>query len=222
MRMQKLCLSVVVIAATFGLVSCGSLNEQSPAVGISRMVKAKLAARDGTSAPAVPVLTREAADANPGAFMLVSLTGLASQASMVVAGINGRKVTWMGTDEISITLENGLLVATRGFAQDLMATDNAQVINALVAGGGSAMRVVEYLDGLDQISPETFQCNIVSGGYEAVETLEEMVKAERFDEECSSEKLQFTNIYWINDDGAIVKSRQLVSPGVGYLELIRP
>ena len=222
MSFGKISLSAALIAATFGITSCGSLNEQSPAAGISRMVKARIAARSETPAPAAPVLTRQAADASPGAFILLSRAGTTSQASMVVAGVNGNKVTWMSADQVSITLDNGLLVATRGFVQDLMASDNTQVINALVASGGTANRTIEYLDGLDQISPELLQCRIASGGIENIETLGKVVKTERFDEDCTSQKMRFTNIYWINDDGAIVKSRQLVSPGVGYVELIRP
>lgn len=221
MNMQRFSLWGAAIAAAVTLSSCGSLNEQSPAAGVSRIVQARLAARNADpTAPAAPVLTREAADANPGAFLLLSRGG--SLASMVVAGTNGSKVTWMSADQVSVTLENGLLVATRGFVQDLMATDNSQVITALVASGGSAVREVEYLNGLDQITPVIFQCNITSGGYETVETLGVSVRAERFNEACTSDTFTFTNSYWISDEGGIVKSNQLVSPGVGFVELIRP
>tara|TARA_R110002110_G_scaffold160893_3_gene359440 strand:- start:384 stop:1052 length:669 start_codon:yes stop_codon:yes gene_type:complete len=222
MTFAKLRLVTVGIVAALGLSACGSLNEQSPAAGISQMVKARLAARTGTPPPAAPVLTREAADANPGAFMLLSRAGSGTQASLVTAGVNGTKVTWMSADQVSVTLENGIIVATRGFVQDMMAADISQVVNALVTSGGTAQRRVEYLDGLDQISTELLQCRIASGGFENVEALGKMVETERFDEVCSSDIIQYTNIYWINDDGVITKSRQLVSPGVGYVDLIRP
>tara|TARA_R110002051_G_scaffold271530_1_gene331990 strand:- start:23824 stop:24492 length:669 start_codon:yes stop_codon:yes gene_type:complete len=222
MTFAKLRLAAVCVVGVVGLSACGSLNEQSPAAGISQMLKSRLTARNGPPPPVAPVLTREAADANPGAFMLLSRAGLGTQASMVTAGVNGSKITWMSADQVSVTLENGIIVATRGFVQDMMAADITQVVNALIASGGTAQRRVEYLDGLDQISTELLQCRIASGGFENVEALGKVVETERFDEVCISETIQYTNIYWINDDGAITKSRQLVSPGVGYVELVRP
>lgn len=222
MMRAKLSIGAAALVALLSLGACGSLNEQSPAAGISQMVTARFAGNKEAEAPPAPALTRQAADANPGAFMLMSLAGSQAQASLVTAGFNGTKVTWIGNDQISITLDNGLLVATRGFAEDLMAADISQVMIALVNSGGTAMRRVEHLDGLDQISMELLQCRIASAGTETVETLGKTVRAERFNEECASKSYRFTNVYWINDQGVIVKSRQLVSRAVGYLELIRP
>lgn len=211
------------IAALIGLGACGSLNEQSPSAGIGQMIKARLAGGGAeTSAPPAPVLTRAAADANPGAFRLMSLVGQPSQAALVPAGTNGTKVTWISADQVSITLDNGLLVATRGFAQDLMASDISGVIQALVSSGGTAQRQMEYLDGLDQISGQVLQCSIASGGTETLTILEKEVATERFDEVCTSNSLSFTNVYWISDAGSIVKSHQLVSQGVGFLQIIAP
>ncbi len=212
----------VAVAALLSLGACGSLNEQSPAAGISQMVKSRFTGQNAPVTLPAPALTRDVADANPGAFMLMSLAGSPAQASLVAAGVNGTKVTWIGTDQISITLENGLLVATRGFAEDMMAADISQVMNALIAGGGTAERRVEHLDGLDQISTQLLQCSIASAGIETVETLGKSVQVDRFNEDCASKNVRFTNVYWINDAGAIVKSRQLISRAVGYLELIRP
>ncbi|WP_458792204.1 YjbF family lipoprotein [Yoonia sp. MH D7] len=219
---KNLIRGAVCIVALTSLATCGPLNEESPAAGLSQMVKARFTGGAEPVAAPAPALTREAADANPGAFMLMSLAGAPEQASLVTAGVNGTKVTWIGTDQISITLENGLLVATRGFAEDMMAADISQVMNALIDGGGTAVRRVEHLDGLDQISTQLLQCSIASVGIETVETLGKTSQVDRFDETCVSESVRFTNVYWINDAGVIVKSRQLVSRGVGYLELICP
>ena len=59
----------------------------------------------------------------------MALVGQSTEAALVRAGTNGTRVTWRGADQVSITLENGLLVATRGFAQDLRAAN--------VSGGDS-------------------------------------------------------------------------------------
>lgn len=210
--------------AMVGLIGCGTLNAQSPASGMAKIVKAKIEDRLSDAPPpaAAPGLTRAAVDANPGAFLLMSRGGGAAPASLVQAGINGNKVTWLSADQVSVTLEYGLLVASRGFAQDMMAADITQVIQALVDSGGTAVRAYEYLDGLDQISTQLLQCSIASGGTETVTILGNDYSTERFDEDCTNDSIRFTNVYWINDDGRIVQSRQLVSHGVGYVEITAP
>lgn len=220
--MTKMANRMIGALAVVALVGCGSLNEQSPAAGVAQMVKTRLDARKGTAAPAAPVLTRAAVDANPGAFLLMSPAGGGAPASMVTAGTNGNRVTWISADQVTVTLEFGLLVATRGFAQDLMAADISQVIQALVTSGGTAQRTVEFLDGLDQISTQLLQCSIASGGMETLTILEKAYQTEKFEEECANESIGFTNVYWINDDGRIVKSRQLVSRGIGFVEIAAP
>ena len=140
----------------------------------------------------------------------------------MTAGTNGNRVTWVSADQISVTLEFGLLVATRGFTQDLMATDVSQVIKALVSSGGTAVRTVEFLDGLDQISTELLQCSIASDGVETLIILEKDYKTEKFNEVCTNETFKFTNVYWINDLGRIVQSRQLVSRAIGFVEIAMP
>jgi hypothetical protein len=81
---------------------------------------------------------------------------------------------------------------------------------------------VEFLDGLDQISTQLLQCSIASGGMETLTILEKAYQTEKFEEECANESIGFTNVYWINDDGRIVKSRQLVSRGIGFVEIAAP
>jgi hypothetical protein len=39
----------------------------------------------------------------------------------------------------------------------------------------------------------------------------------RFDENCRGTTIIFDNIYWVDGSGAIVSSRQYVSPTVAYL-----
>jgi len=48
------------------------------------------------------------------------------------------------------------------------------------------------------------------------------IATEKFNEVCTSESLRFTNVYWISDAGGIVKSQQLVSKGVGFLQIVSP
>lgn len=213
------------VLAAAVLVACGPLNQNSAAKGFLGVVQQRAAALSGNApaaaAPA-PVLTRAQADANPGAFLLVTAYGGKSVAAMVPAQINGIRQTWISADGVTVTLENGLIAATRGFPRDLMAANLGQSRQAIAAGAGTTTRIHETLDDLDQVSTELLQCSIASKGAENVVILGKSTPARRVDESCSSENIVFTNTYWVAGSGNIIKSRQAVSPGTGFLVLERP
>jgi hypothetical protein len=138
---------------------------------------------------------------------------------MVQAGANGARTTWIDSASISLTLENGIAVATRGLRRDLMGADTEQTWNAIRSGGGTAQRQHDFLDDQDQISTRVLQCSIVLKGSDAVNRLQQTYAATRFEEKCTSELLSFTNIYWLNRAGAMIRSVQAVSPDAGYLQI---
>lgn len=210
-------------AALLAVAGCGPLNENSAAKGFVNVVKARVAGASGAPAAApAPVLTRAQADANPGQFLLVTAYGGASVAALVPAGTNGNRVTWLSADSVAVTLENGIIAATRGFPRDLMAAQLNGVRQAIAAGGGTATRIHETLTDTDQISQQVLQCSIAPQGAELVQILGKSTPTRRIDEECRNESLVFTNTYWVRADGAIIKSRQVVAPGTGFVVLEHP
>lgn len=212
---------VLTAAALALLTACGPLNEGSAAKGFLSVVKARVTGSGAAAAPA-PVLTRAQADANPGAFLIVTAYGGNSVASLVVAGTNGNRVTWLSADNVTVTLENGIIVATRGLPRDLIAAELRGVREAIAAGGGNATRIHETLSDLDQVSQEVLQCSIAFAATETVTILGNATPTRKFDEACKSENSIFTNTYWVSAGGDIIKSRQAVAPGTGFVVLERP
>ncbi len=205
------------------LTACGPIYDNSAAKGFLAVVQQRVAGLSGAPAqPAAPVLTRAQADANPGAFLLVTAYGGNSVASLVVAAANGNRVTWLSADNVTVTLENGIIVATRGFPRDLIAAQANGVRAAIAAGGGKAQRIHETITDLDQISQEVLQCSIVLDGAETVEILGKSTPTRRYSEACEGQSTAFSNTYWVADGGAIIKSSQAVSPATGFLVLERP
>lgn len=209
------------IAALAALVSCGPLNEGNVSRGFLAVVQSKIAG-DAPAGPVAPPITRAQADANPGAFMLVTAYGGASVASLVVASTNGNRQTWISADSVTVTTENGIIVATRGFPRDLIAAEVSGVVQALVNSGGTATRVHETINDLDQISTELLQCSIVLDGREVITVLEKASQTSRFKETCTGETVAFTNTYWITDQGRMIRSSQAVAPETGFLLVERP
>lgn len=159
----------------------------------------------------------EAIAAAPENYMAFELRSVGMQGLGTVAGRNDGKVTWISDADFGVTFENGLLVATRGLGEDLMAADVSQVWAAFVRGGGEAQRVHEMLDSRDRIVRQTFDCTIAATGVEPVDLGLRQIETLRFDENCTSGSVVFRNMYWIDETASIVQSVQLVSPTVAYL-----
>ena len=132
---------------------------------------------------------------------------------------SGSKVTWVDSENNSITLENGVIVATRGLPRDLMGADTAQVWAAIRAGGGNAQRTHEFLTDGEQITQQLLQCRIVAQGSDTVRRLRQELDSRRFEETCEGDGLQLTNIYWLNRDNLLLRSLQAISPDAGYLQI---
>lgn len=205
------------------LMGCGPLNEGNIGKGALQAVSGLLPGKAApAAAPAGPVVTRAQLDAQPGTVMIVTAHGGASVASMVPAAVNLNRVTWVSADNVSVTTENGMIIATRGFPRDLMAANVIESRRALAAGGGTSRRTHETLSGMDQISTELLQCSIAPEGAETINIVEKAYATRRFTESCKGENIAFTNTYWLDAGGQIVRSLQAVSPETGILQLDRP
>ena len=216
MRPFKPFAAVVTALALFG--GCGPLNEGGVAAQLGDLVVGRVT---GAEAPPLPSssVAPEKILASSGKYIRVNIRDLNRWDTGVQAGSNANRATWVDSAGISVTFENGIVVATRGLIRDLMAADVSQSWAAIRSGGGEAQRVHEFLTNQDQISTEVLQCRIASQGREIVERLKTKQNATRFEEKCGNERLQFSNVYWVNDAGTIIRSLQAISPDAGYLQI---
>ena len=53
-------------------------------------------------------------------IILVSSLDKTNEATLVALGNNEEKLTWVSADGISVSYDNGVLIATRGYSQDLL------------------------------------------------------------------------------------------------------
>ena len=150
--------------------------------------------------------------------MLAAVPSRGAAALVQQVGTNGAKSTWLSPDGISVTFENGILVATRGLGPDLMAAEASGLNAALRQGAGEYTRTHEYLDGNDQIVRQSYVCRVTRAGSETITVVERRYDTVKYAENCSSGGQSFENLYWRDESGVTRKSRQLVSPPVGYLD----
>ncbi|WP_373634874.1 YjbF family lipoprotein [Yoonia sp. SS1-5] len=140
-----------------------------------------------------------------GPVLLVELPARDAAAVLTRIGTNRGVETFLTPDGISLSLANGLVVATRGLGFDLMSADVNDVARALRGGGATGNRIHRHLDGENQLIATSFVCSY----------------ARRPDgqiaETCESPDRTFTNSYLTDSSGNIRTSRQWISAETGYI-----
>ena len=169
-------------------------------------------------APSPEALGRASFAAVPGPLLFVVLRDGEAAAPMVPFGDNRGFVTWSTADRQTLTLRDGMVVATRGLGDDLMSADTSALAGAVAAGrGAGADLVTRHLDGNDSVVVRRFACSVRSEGREAVTLVSgQTISAERTVADCTDGPLAIRNVYWKDEGGTVRRSRQWVSPGAGY------
>lgn len=201
------------------LTACGPMAENTLGANLLRGQIAK--AKGASAAPqpaAVPAI--DPATAAPGEVLIVTIMNRAAVAPLTKIAQNDGTVTWVSPGKVSLTLKDGILIATRGLNEDLMGADVAGVRAALAAGGGTATRTHSFLDSEDQIYLSRVNCAITRDGVEEIAAATGIRSAIKYTEQCDSDTFVFTNTYWLDAPGGnIVQSRQAVAPTSGFLQI---
>lgn len=146
--------------------------------------------------------------------MRVQIVSRQADAQLSRVAVSRGVETWLAVDDISLSFQQGVLVATRGLGFDLMGADATATLRAMAGQGDPVYRrQMRYLTGDHQSSYLMAGCSMAFVGPDVVDGR----SFERFDEKCQARQHVFTNIFWRNASGAIVQSRQWVSPEIGYL-----
>ena len=125
---------------------------------------------------------------------------------------NGHVTTWQTLDQITLSFSDGVLVASRGLGDDLMGADAAPT-QAALAGQAPEIyrRQMRYLTGDNHSTWLTAGCSMKAVGAEA--------GLSRFEESCKARNHTFTNVYVLDSAGRVVRSRQWLSPALGYVDI---
>ena len=202
-------------AALGALAACGTMDSGVIDAGALKSQLGKLTGRAPAAPPALDITK-----AAPGEVLLVTIISRNAVAPLTKIAQNGDTTTWISPGRVSITLKDGIVIATRGLNEDLMGADVTGVRAALAAGRGTAKRTHSYLDSEDQIRLHEVTCTITPDGPEQVATTTGARDALKFTETCRGQTFAFTNVYWLDQaGGALVQSRQAIAPTTGFLQI---
>ncbi|MGI1662661.1 YjbF family lipoprotein [Palleronia sp. KMU-117] len=172
-------------------------------------------------APSPAEIGRASYQAVPGPLILITLPTSGAAAPMVPFGDNRGVRTWSTAERQTLTLRGDIMTSTRGLGDDLMQARVESVSRALAAGSGSGVaRTTWHLDGNDRFIVRRFSCDLRTAGRETITLVSgERIDATRVTETCAYEGESFVNTYWKQTNGTVRRSRQWISPIVGYAEI---
>lgn len=204
------------IALICALSACGNQTDSLGGTDVAKALFSATTARATGTAPGNSLgLTRQALEQVVTPVQLATIDQRGQQALLGELEANQDVVTWSTLDDVTVSFRNGVIVATRGLGNDLMAAAGP----AVQGRSGTVNRVYTHLNGEDQPVRRTFACTVLPRGTETIEIIEIAYVTSRVSESCTSGDLTFQNDFWLSSDQKLRKSRQWISEDVGFLTI---
>lgn len=130
--------------------------------------------------------------------------------------------TWLGADGATITLKKGVLMASRGLGDDLMGgetniPDWQEIKNTI-----SINREIAHLKNDNKLISRSMLCNVVPTKKKKYVTVFDLSFVVReYIETCSDSFGEIRNIYLVDNNNIVRKSKQYHSETLGYLQIER-
>ncbi len=207
------------LVAIVALAGCNNSGQTNPLLNVAAGFVPALGAIPGVAeAPAAsPGFSPDQIAANPDNYILIQGQVLGDPVLARRIAQNGLQETWLAQNGFSAVYRDGIMVATRGLGEDLIAATPSGIRAALRAGGGTGQRVHDYIGDQNEIIQIAFECTITGGEIESVNLGLREESARKYAEICRSQRLQFENAYWIDASGEILTSLQFVSQASVYV-----
>ena len=216
--------NLTLLASLCGLLACGnSLELESGETRFIKLVQSEIkkSSEPEAKVDARKIVTRSMID-TAKVPVLFSEIERGQNGTMLQYPGTGVGQTWLGADGSTITLENGILKATRGVGDDLMGSEISRHIEWENLRRSHYIRKLAYLREANQIKIFTYECTMRDTQKRgAVEIFDAQFDVKHLKETCEGNGPEFTNDYWIGAGGLVRKSRQYHGEKIGYMTLER-
>lgn len=131
--------------------------------------------------------------------------------------------TWLGADGATITLERGVLKASRGMGDDLMGSSSSMPPWSKIKNKKQVYnRELNHITGNNKILKRSFKCDIQKTVKEKIIKVWGLpFKVSAFEEYCYHEDLNFKNSYYVDSRDIVRRSSQYHSITLGYILMER-
>ena len=151
-------------------------------------------------------------------IILTSSVDKKNQSTLVSLGNNQERLTWVSADGISLTYDNGVLIATRGFAQDLLSLKYEKPNKLFTSRYRKYNKTHRYLNGENRYDDVKFKCTGKKMAPQSIEIVEYTLLVDRYIETCVNKHHKYKNEYdLLSGSSVVVKSKQWISPANSYI-----
>ena len=202
----------ILLSCILTLASCSNAPETE--TGEIRTLQLLKKAFDSSNKPmqfidARNLINREQIDAANVSVLFVELASGQNGTLTPYPG-QGDGQTWLGADGATITLERGILKASRGMGDDLMGSSSSMPSWSKINKETEIYsRELSHLNGNNRLSKRIFNCNIekTSSG-NLIKIWDINFKVDKFEESCSDGNLMLKNTYQVDTQGIVRRSTQ--------------
>ncbi len=146
-------------------------------------------------------------------IILISSLDKTKEATLVALGNNEEKLTWVSADGISVSYDNGVLIATRGYSQDLLSLKYKNPADLFSASEIEYDKVHRYLSGENNYHDLYFKCMGIKKFSKPIVILGNNLSVDTFVEKCEHSSYNYENEYDLLAGTTIVlRSKQWISP----------
>lgn len=202
-----------------GLAACGSDRDALATMNTVRNAATTLAkpiTQRETPPTAPPRVTRAVLDTILSPVDLVTLENNGAQAVVGKIATNGDVETWSSVDNLRLSMREGVVLASRGFSDDLMSAQVPRLAQIKQTNTPYTRRYVT-LTGDDQPVTQAFDCKTARVGGESITIVDLKFATQRITEACAGPTGSFTNDFWFEIGGKLRRSRQWVGEAVGFV-----
>jgi len=150
-------------------------------------------------------------------IILTSSIDKKNQATLVVLGDNRDRLTWVSSDGISLSYDNGILIATRGYSQDLLSLDYEKPKKIFSSNYLQYNKTHRYLSGENRYDDIQFKCTGTKKKPQSIKIVEYTLLVDRYVENCVNSRHEYSNEYdLLSGTTVVVRSKQWISPINSY------
>ena len=214
-----------------GLAACGNDKAAGVLGGIpvkelaqATLVEVGLGPKPKAAAPAPPpdpallAAARKMLEDGGIPLFIVQSKTLGLQDYFSKLGQNGDVITWSTQNYKTISMRDGMIVATRGLGPDIMSAF-APTTEMVRHGAGATHRSYYVNDAADQGQRLDYDCQLKDGGTETISLIGKPYVTHRIEEACTGPAGSFVNVFWFDNRAKLRQSSQHLAMGIENLLL---
>ena len=214
----------VIILAFTTLISCSNSSDfETGEIKVLKNLREALIARNTSTTllDTRKIITRKKIDDAKIPVLFVELESGQNGTLTLYPG-KGVGKTWLGADGATITLENGIIKATRGMRRDVMGSKSSMPPWSETKIPLNYNRQIFYLGGDNQIQSNIFSCTLKTDNKRSnIIIFDVPFETQEFIETCINKAEKLKNRYFIDQKKVVRKSVQYHGPELGYLTIER-